>query len=268
MAKFNATLLAITVAAAMATPAFAADYSDGNIHKNDYKWMQFNIMHTIDQLPYSNSSGGYDDTYLEMEFGGRSGLFDLYGYVDAFDIFNSSKDDKHGEDNLYMKFAPRLSLDALTGKDLSFGPVQELYIANLNSVGGPNGLFESYIGLGSDVQVPWFGKVGMNLYARHVQEGATTGWNGYQYSMNWFKPFYSFSNGSFVAYQGYLDYMFGAKDTSADGTGFFHGIYWHSDRYAVGYGLKYFNDVYGLQNGVYGLKTTGFGHYFDVTYKF
>lgn len=64
----------------------------------------------------------------------------------------------------------------------------------------------------------------MNLYARHVQEGATTGWNGYQYSMNWFKPFYSFSNGSFVAYQGYLDYMFGAKDTSADGTGFFHGV--------------------------------------------
>jgi nucleoside-specific channel-forming protein len=38
MAKFNATLLAITVAAAMATPAFAADYSDGNTHKNDYKF--------------------------------------------------------------------------------------------------------------------------------------------------------------------------------------------------------------------------------------
>ena len=75
-------------------------------------------------------------------------------------------------------------------------------------------------------------------------------------------------NGSFVAYQGYLDYMFGAKDSSSDGTGFFNGIYWHSDRYAVGYGLKYFNDIYGLQNGVYDLKTTGFGHYFDVTYKF
>ena len=85
---------------------------------------------------------------------------------------------------------------------------------------------------------------------------------------NWFKPVYNFSNGSFVAYQGYLDYMFDAKDSSTDGTGFFHGIYWHSDRYAVGYGLKYFNDVYGLQNGIYGLKTTGFGHYFNLTYKF
>ena len=188
MTKFNLSLLAVSLAAALVAPASAADYADGNIHKNDFKWMQFNVMHTIDQMPYKKSEGGYNDTYLEMEFGGRSGLFDLYGYVDAFDIFNSGRDDKHEGDNLYMKFAPRLSLDALTGQDLSFGPVQELYIANLNSVGGPDGLFESVIGLGSDVQVPWFGKVGMNLYARHVQEGATTGWNGYQYSMNWFKP--------------------------------------------------------------------------------
>ncbi|WP_257978415.1 outer membrane protein OmpK, partial [Aeromonas caviae] len=25
------------------------------------------------------------------------------------------------------------------------------------------------------------------------------------FAMNWFKPFYTFSNGSFVSYQGYLD---------------------------------------------------------------
>ena len=29
---------------------------------------------------------------------------------------------------------------------------------------------ENAIGLGADVQVPWFGKVGMNLYARHSTE--------------------------------------------------------------------------------------------------
>ncbi|GAA4500799.1 outer membrane protein OmpK [Pseudaeromonas paramecii] len=268
MANFTKSAWAAAVlTAACSTTSYAADYSDG-LHKNDYKWMQFNLMHTIDQLPYSKSEGGYNDTYMEMEFGGRSGMWQLYGYVDVFDVLNDRHDDKHHGDNLYMKFAPRLSLDALTGKDLSFGPVKEVYIANLNSIGGPDGLFETFIGLGSDVEVPWLGTVGANLYARHVQEGATTGWNGYQFSMNWFKPVYNFSNGSFIAYQGYLDYMFDAKDSSTDGTGFFHGIYWHSDRYAVGYGLKYFNDVYGLQNGIYGLKTTGFGHYFDVTYKF
>ena len=273
MAKFTKTLIAAGLLAASATPAFAADYS-GDIHKNDYKWFQFNVMHTIDQLPYSESEGGYNDTYFEMEFGGRSGIFDLYGYVDVFDIFQNRHDDKHNQDNLFIKFAPRISIDAMTGKDLSFGPVQEVYIANLINVGGPDGLFEAMTGLGADVQVPWFGKVGMNLYARHVNEGGgEQGWNGYQFSMNWFKPFYTFSNGSFVAYQGYLDHLFDAKDTSTDGTAMFNGLYWHSDRYAVGYGLKYFMDAYGTKDGSTAFdgtpwKSSGFSHYFSVTYKF
>ncbi|MGL5813978.1 MAG: outer membrane protein OmpK [Aeromonas sp.] len=271
MAKFTKTLIAAGLLAASATPAFAADYS-GDIHKNDYKWMQFNVMHTIDQRPTFTEDGHYNDTYLEMEFGGRSGIFDLYGYVDVFDIFDSRHDDKHGGDNLFLKFAPRISLDALTGQDLSFGPVQEVYVATLFNIGGSEGLNESLVGIGTDVQVPWFGKVGMNLYKRHVNEGELEGWNGQQFSMNWFKPFYTFSNGSFISYQGYLDYTWGMKTTDSDfyhsdGLGNFHGIYWHSDRYAVGYGLKYFNEIYGLNNSDL-TKSTGFGHYFSVTYKF
>ncbi|WP_413766736.1 outer membrane protein OmpK, partial [Vibrio vulnificus] len=66
--------------------------------------------------------------YLEMEFGGRSGIFDLYGYVDVFDLSNDPGSDKDGAEKIFMKFAPRMSLDAVTGKDLSFGPVQELYV--------------------------------------------------------------------------------------------------------------------------------------------
>ncbi|MGN5116228.1 nucleoside-specific channel-forming Tsx family protein [Aeromonas sp. 55A] len=273
MAKFTKTLIAAGLLAAAATPAFAADYS-GDIHKNDYKWMQFNVMHTIDQRPIFTEDGNYNDTYFEMEFGGRSGIFDLYGYVDVFDIFDSKHSDKHKQENLFIKFAPRMSLDALTGKDLSFGPVQEMYVSTLFNIGGVEGLNESLVGLGADVMVPWFGKMGMNLYARHANESfdaGAEGWDGYQFSMNWFKPFYTFSNGSFVSYQGYLDYTFGmdeyAADRSSDGLGTFHGIYWHSDRYAVGYGLKYFKDVYGIKDGVYG-DSTGFGHYFSVTYKF
>jgi nucleoside-specific channel-forming protein len=53
----------------------------------------------------------------------------------------------------------------------------------------------------------------------------------------------------------------------------FHGIYWHSDRYAVGYGLKYFMDAYGTKDGSTAFdgtawKSSGFSHYFSVTYKF
>ncbi|WP_462053467.1 outer membrane protein OmpK, partial [Vibrio cholerae] len=125
------SLLALSLLAATSAPVLAADYSDGDIHKNDYKWMQFNLMGAFDELPGKSSHD-----YLEMEFGGRSGIFDLYGYVDVFNLTSDKGSDKNGKEKIFMKFAPRMSLDALTGKDLSFGPVQELYVATLMEWGG------------------------------------------------------------------------------------------------------------------------------------
>ena len=266
------SLLALGVLAATSSTAFAADYTDGDIHKNDYKWAQFNLMYSVGEKPYGGD-GNEDHDYLEMEFGGRSGIFDLYGYVDVFNLTQDEDQKKaNGTDTekMFMKFAPRVSLDAVTGNDLSFGPVQEVYVATLFNWGGNDGVDNANIGLGSDVMVPWLGKVGLNLYA-HYEIGDKE-WNGFQISTNWFKPFYFFENGSFISYQGYIDYQFGMdKDIELDsgsGGAMFNGIYWHSDSYSVGYGLKAYKDVYGLEDGVYGLETTGFSHYFAVTYKF
>lgn len=259
------SLLALGLMAATSAPVMAADYSDGDIHKNDYKWMQFNLMAAIDELPGESSHD-----YLEMEFGGRSGIFDLYGYVDIFNLLSNPSSDKEGKEKIFMKFAPRMSLDALTGKDLSFGPVQELYVSTLMEWGGNSGVNTQKVGLGSDVNVPWFGKVGLNLYGTY--DSNKKDWNGFQISTNWFKPFYFFENGSFISYQGYIDYQFGMETgkgyaTSSDGGAMFNGIYWHSDRFAVGYGLKGYKDIYGIKD-TDGFKSTGFGHYLAVTYKF
>ncbi len=139
------SLVALSVLAATALPAAvnAADYSD-DIHKNDYSWSQFNLMYAFDELPGESSHD-----YLEMEFGGRSGIFDLYGYVDVFNLTSDPDSDKAGKEKIFMKFAPRMSLDAVTGKDLSFGPVQELYLATLMEWGGGNsGVNTQKIGLG------------------------------------------------------------------------------------------------------------------------
>ncbi|MDQ2191347.1 MULTISPECIES: nucleoside-specific channel-forming Tsx family protein [unclassified Vibrio] len=259
------SLLALGLMAATSAPVMAADYSDGDIHKNDYKWMQFNLMAAIDELPGESSHD-----YLEMEFGGRSGIFDLYGYVDIFNLLSNPSSDKEGKEKIFMKFAPRMSLDALTGKDLSFGPVQELYVSTLMEWGGKSGVNTQKVGLGSDVNVPWLGKVGLNLYGTY--DSNKKDWNGFQISTNWFKPFYFFENGSFISYQGYIDYQFGMETgkgyaTSSDGGAMFNGIYWHSDRFAVGYGLKGYKDIYGIKD-TDGFKSTGFGHYLAVTYKF
>ncbi|WP_299128647.1 outer membrane protein OmpK [uncultured Vibrio sp.] len=268
------SLLTLGLLAATSAPVMAADYSDGDIHKNDYKWMQFNIMGAI------NEKGPYESThdYLEMEFGGRSGIFDLYGYVDVFNLTSDSSSDKADKDGkIFMKFAPRMSLDGLTGKDLSFGPVEELYLSTLFEWDGNNGGVNTQkVGLGSDVMVPWFGKMGLNLYGTY--DSNQKDWNGFQISTNWFKPFFFFENGSFISYQGYIDYQFGMKDEYAqvsNGGAMFNGIYWHSDRFAVGYGLKLYSDVYGFKDGAdlpwdasSQADSSGVGHYVAVTYKF
>ncbi|WP_299689486.1 outer membrane protein OmpK [uncultured Vibrio sp.] len=267
------SLLTLGLLAATSAPTIAADYSEG-VRSNDYSWMQFNIMHVLDEKP-----GDIDHTYLEMEFGGRSGIFDLYGYVDLFNPTNNSTSAKDGADRLFMKFNPRMSLDAATGADLSFGPLQELYIASENIIDGGDNGYTTKWGIGSDIMVPWFGKMQFNLYARH--ELTSHEWNGYQISTNWFKPFVNFENGSFISYQGYLDYEFGMDDDadnlSGHGGAMYNGIYWHYKNYAVGYGLKLYNNVYGLQDGAYfdnkapedgRFSTSGVAHYFAATYKF
>ncbi|WP_391088188.1 outer membrane protein OmpK [Vibrio sp. NH-UV-68] len=271
------SLLALGVVAAISAPAIAADYSDGDIHKNDYKWMQFNLMGAFNEKP-----GNSSHDYMEMEFGGRSGIFDLYGYVDVFNLTsNPSSDKADAQAKMFMKFAPRMSLDAVTGKDLSFGAVKELYIASeitwdgVNTIApdadGNNGTFgvnQQKIGIGSDVEVPWLGKMGLNLYSTY--DSNLKDWNGFQISTNWFKPFYFFENGSFISYQGYIDYQFGMKNeysTSSTGGAMFNGIYWHSDRFAVGYGLKLYQDVYGIEDSS-AFRSSGVTNYVAVTYKF
>ena len=286
MKNVKTLALAATTIAAMSAPAMAADRTD--LRAGDYSWMQFNAMYAVNELPRDGSTDNGHD-YLEMEFGGRAGVVDLYGYVDVFNITNRDYGDKNnGASKMFMKFAPRFSLDAITGKDLSFGPVQEVYISTLFNWGGgairgtdvngneTNDVNNASIGIGADVMVPWLGKTGMNLYGFYdlnLKE-----WNGYQFSANWFKPVMNFDNGSFVSFQGYVDYQFGADEkygnefvpqTTSGGAAYF-GLHWHSDNYAVGYGLKAYQDVYLLEDGggIVGLETTGFAHYFTATYKF
>ena len=266
---------------------YATDYSDGDIHKNDFKWMQFNLMQSVNnKLPFGNEK----DTYLEMEFGGRNGILQFYGYFDVFDIFDRDSDDLHGKENFFLKFVPRISLDALFRSDLSFGPVKEVYLSTLMNVGEKE-LFDKFVGLGVDWEAPWLGTVGSNIMARHATENFGNKdegkWSGYIWTNHWFKPFYFFDDKSFIAYQGYFDYKFKydklAKqypDTrSKNSIEWFNGFYWHSDQWSVGYGLKYYKDMANFKDGkkydvhktqptVLGKqKTSGFGHYFAVIYK-
>ncbi len=237
---------------------------------NDYKWMNLNLMYTHKELPRPKVTANNGHNYFELEFGGRSGALDLYGYVDVFNLTNRDDSDKKGQPKAFMKFAPRLSL---TGSLDTLGPVSDIYFATLFTWGGgARDTNNSFWGIGSDVQVPWFGKMGLNLYG--LYDLNKKGWNGLQVSTNWFTPFYTFANGSFITYQGYIDYQFGAKSTFAgnsqakSGGTMFNGLYWHYDKLALGYGLKLYSNIYLIKNNSHGLKSSGASNFFAVSYKF
>ncbi|RUA07159.1 MAG: hypothetical protein DSY38_03205, partial [Fusobacteria bacterium] len=186
----------------------------------------------------------------------------------------------------------------MTGKDLSLGPIKEWYVAgylkagdnspdnSFSTTGNPGGLFHYGIGLGTDLELPWFGKTGLNLLAIHKKEdygsSAQGEWDGYSLQWNWFKPVYTFDNGAFVAYQGYMTYDFGMTEVHKDpgksdySFQWYHGIYYHINNIALGYGLKIYKNMANIHDGAsydingksYTQDTTGVGHYFDITYKF
>lgn len=269
--KFLKSILSTLLICVSVSYVQAADYKDGDWHKNDYGWLQLNLMQSVNaKLPYDITN----DTYLETEFGARYGVLDLYGYVD---IFDRKQDDRHDGDNFFAKISPRISLDGLFQSDFSFGPVKELYIANVNNIGDRE-LFEQYLGIGADIDMPWFGLMGMNLYARYVRENYNEPnegkWDGYMFSTSWSTPVYQFTNTSTLNYQGYFDYQFGANKLtnnpldSNNAIEWYKGFYWHTDHMAIGYGLKYFRNMALVKNNSGAGKTSGFGHYFSVSYKF
>ncbi len=74
-----------------------------------------------------------DDIYLEYEYFGRKGPFELYGYIDIPKIFNiGNSHDKgvwdHGSP-VFMEHEPRISIDYLAGRSLAIGPFKEWYVA-------------------------------------------------------------------------------------------------------------------------------------------
>ncbi|MFA0522003.1 outer membrane protein OmpK, partial [Vibrio sp. 10N.222.55.E8] len=97
------TILALAVVSLFSGQALATDYSD-DVNKNDHRWFKFNYMYAVDELP-----GESNHDYVELEFGGRSGIFDMYGYVDLFNPFDSKNSDKYDQEKLFMKIAPRMS---------------------------------------------------------------------------------------------------------------------------------------------------------------
>jgi nucleoside-specific channel-forming protein len=252
------------------------------------QWANLHLYKGVNQRggPYS-----FDDTYVEFEFGGRYEWLDLYGYVDFIDALNSSSSDKHGDNNYFVDIEPRISIDYLLNKDLSYGALKELYFAfdiyyaDVPSQSTTNGLKILWMGIGSDIDIPWLGKSGVNFYTRYIKDNYDASnegsFDGYVAHINWFKPLHFFSENRFIAFQGYADYEFGSNldnntfertYRTSDSFQSYLGLWLHEKKWALGYGLKAYKNMTQWKDNqdLFAKKTdtTGFAHYFNVAYKF
>ncbi|WP_108650998.1 outer membrane protein OmpK [Dongshaea marina] len=268
LSVLTAAMASATASAATTTkteapaPAKAQQQATTDIHANDYQWMNLKLMRN-----QNNKPGSGKDTYGELEFGGQSGALDFYGYADLLDILNDSKSTAHdGQDSVFVKLLPRLSIDKLTGKDLSVGPIKEWFLFGL--INAQSTTWNNYYGLGVNLDVPGMDVFKINTGFRQVRKDqftpAAEGWNGYYVGGNWFKKFAEQKNGNYFDFHGYFDYDFGQSDFSNNYSfAILNGMSYNMGKWFVAVDFKYYNNVYNIKD-----NATGWGQYYTIGYKF
>ncbi|MFL1780987.1 Tsx family outer membrane protein [Candidatus Hepatincolaceae symbiont of Richtersius coronifer] len=256
-------------------------FSIHQVQAQDFKFINLNLMAGYKQTNPFAVTG--KDTYLEIEFGGKSGRLELYGYVDLLDVTQSKKHDSYAKSNLFLEAKPRIKIANLLGENKPYG---SLYVsaatvidagnAGTDSKGRPiKGLWHNGIGLGTQ-----FYFLSVNLYALYKTEdfnsSAQGKFDGYKLELSWFKPIYNIDPNTFLAYQGYFNYAFLANkvkkdlNRSSDELQWFNGFYLHHKKFAVGYGLKVTSHMGFYADGIVGMRnfnSSDISHYVALQYK-
>jgi len=126
---------------------------------------------------YDTSDGGGKTTItLEHLTKGEAGdIFFFIDYVIADDtmLYSTNKTAMYGE------FMPRLSLSYLTGEDLSYSIVSDVFIAGQLNAGSGADFRAELIGLGLNLTIPGFDFVQLNTYYKHVNLTIPDSTNGF-----------------------------------------------------------------------------------------
>ncbi|AOK31315.1 nucleoside-specific channel-forming protein Tsx [Burkholderia singularis] len=235
-----------------------------------------------------------NDVYIEYEYFGRKGPFDLYGYVDIPRAFGIGNGYDSGISNkgspLFSEQEPRVSIDDLLGRSLAFGPIKQWYLAfdwiydqGHSRAGRQNTL---YAGIGTDLAAPGKLILQANLYLRRQWEnyGAANEntWDGYRAQMKYIYPFGKLGRGNLL-YVGFFNYDFGSRlrertggDTRTD-TAFVstNVLIYELERWRFWAAARYFHNggqwsgtALDFGNGPFQNRSTGWGYYASVGYRF
>jgi nucleoside-specific channel-forming protein len=214
----------------------------------DFTWAQMNLYQGVE---IANGFGDtYNDMYLEIEGGGRTGIMNLYYFFDVNTFMGLGDDPQGKQGSFFTKINPRFSLKGFVPE---MGPVKELYVATQYK--GYNGGANYYAGLGSDLAIPFFERFSANFYMmmEHVNDpddaDKTMFENaGFVFAINWYTTLYKFDDMMNVSYQGWSDYGFANAYTedmgdprTADEFQMFNGFFFNYNKWSVSASLKLHN---------------------------
>lgn len=128
-------------------------------------------------------------------------------YGDNFffvDITNPNRKGDATGTEFYGEISPRLSLGALIGKPLSFGPVKDVLITTTMEVGDAGSGFHNYLyGIAVDLNILPVAQI--NYYVRHEIDAGTA--LGSQLTLVWLAPFKA--GPLAMTFEGFFDYAWG-----------------------------------------------------------
>ncbi|WP_277962640.1 nucleoside-specific channel-forming protein Tsx [Pseudomonas sp. RIT-To-2] len=236
-----------------------------------------------------------DDIYLEYEYYGRKGPYELYGYIDAPKVLGIGNSHDSGEwdkgSPVFMEHEPRISIDELTGHTLAFGPFKEFYLAfdwiydmGHTKADRANTL---YSGFGTDIKTGTPVILSANLYARRQWEnyGAANenSWDGYRAQLKYILPLKHFDNGASLTYIGFTNHDFGSDlhdqagpSRTANATVATNVILYNYKHVRLMTAGRYFHNggqwkdgtELNFGDGNFNARSTGWGYYFGIGYQF
>ncbi|HET7314909.1 nucleoside-specific channel-forming protein Tsx [Salinisphaera sp.] len=239
-----------------------------------------------------------DDIYLEYEFAGTKGPFDLYGYVDVHKILGIGNDNDTGfwDDGspLFTELEPRMSFNRLLGKDLSIGPIKEWFLATdyILDVGNGRDSRQNVLYFGPGVSFDTHSRVNFELNFFFRRQFADYGapnsfsWDGYRIQPNVSIPITTLTtwgHEGHLTYVGFANYDFGSDlGDEAGPTRTNHALvetnvlilsytrlrYFFAARYFHNGGQWNDGAVVNFPNGPRRLDQNGWGYYLAVGWKF
>jgi len=149
--------------------------------------------------------------------------------------------------NFFTKINPRFSLSAFVPQ---LGPIKEMYLATLYK--GFNGGEDYYVGIGTDLAIPFFDMFSANLYSmmETTQDGDDVKFEnaGFVFAINWYTKVYEFNKNFNLSYQGWSDYGFGnsykedmGDPNTADEFQMFNGFFWNYNNWSLSTSVKLHN---------------------------